>query len=280
MGEGGRKVLFVDDEPGIRMTLPQILQMHGYKVTTTASVAEALAAMQTDRFDVLISDLNIGQPGDGFTVVSAMRRTQPHAVTLILTGYPAFETALEAIRCQVDDYLVKPTAIEHLVGTIERNLSQHTPTTQIVPQKLSVFLRKNKAAIAERWLKELQAEDVFGSSRLTPEEIVENIPAWIDELITMLDMYPGQVSVSGLEIAAEHGRKRRKQGVSIATLIGEIRLLRQAIYRLIQENLLSIHTSYVIGDMIAISDSLDRQARASLEGYSEMQGVIEKREVG
>ena len=44
-------------------------------------------------FDVLLSDLNIGQPGDGFTVVSAMRRVQPKAATFILTGYPDFDTA-------------------------------------------------------------------------------------------------------------------------------------------------------------------------------------------
>ena len=78
------------------------------------NVSDALAAISEDRFDVLIADLNIGMPGDGFTVVSAMRRTQPEAVTIILTGYPAFETALEAIRSQVDDYAVKPANIERM----------------------------------------------------------------------------------------------------------------------------------------------------------------------
>jgi ActR/RegA family two-component response regulator len=45
-------------------------------------------------------------------VVSAMRHTEPAAVNFILTGYPAFETTLEAIRQQVDDYLIKLTEIE------------------------------------------------------------------------------------------------------------------------------------------------------------------------
>ena len=75
----------------------------------------------TETFDVLLSDLNIGNPGDGLTVVSAMRRTQPEAVTMILTGYPAFETALEAIRQQVDDYIVKPADVPALVRAIEAN---------------------------------------------------------------------------------------------------------------------------------------------------------------
>src|SRR6185437_1901780 len=103
-----RRLLFVDDEATIRITLSAILSKHGFKVTVAATVAEALQKITSQQFDILLSDLNIGNPGDGLTVVSAMRRTQPEAVTMILTGYPAFETALEAIRQQVDDYIVKP----------------------------------------------------------------------------------------------------------------------------------------------------------------------------
>ncbi len=98
------RILFVDDEEAIRITLSAVLSKHGYQVDVAATVGEALSRITNDRFDVLIADLNVGQPGDGFTVVSAMRRTQPDCVTFILTGYPAFETALEAIRSQVDDY--------------------------------------------------------------------------------------------------------------------------------------------------------------------------------
>src|SRR5881227_1237989 len=113
------RILFVDDEAGIRKTLKLILEQHGFKVTTAATVPEALEQINHATFEVLLSDLNIGQPGDGFTVVSAMRRVQPEAVTIIITGFPAFETALEAIRSQVDDYIVKPTDAKHLVATIQ-----------------------------------------------------------------------------------------------------------------------------------------------------------------
>src|SRR3954447_14219295 len=131
------RVLFVDDEPYIRLTMPPILQMHDFEVTTCATVAEALATMQNETFDVLIADLNIGQPGDGFTVVSAMRRTQPSAVTIILTGYPAFETALQAIRSQVDDYVVKPADVAELVRLINDKLVNHTPTHHLEVKSVS-----------------------------------------------------------------------------------------------------------------------------------------------
>ena len=74
------RILFVDDEAGIRLTLGPILEKHGFAVMTAASVSEALELINHETFDVLLSDLNIGQPGDGFTVVSAMRRVQPEAV--------------------------------------------------------------------------------------------------------------------------------------------------------------------------------------------------------
>lgn len=117
-----KRILFVDDEPNIRLTLPSVLQENGYEVSTAASVAEALSKITSSRFDVLVSDLNIGEPGDGFRVINAMRDRQPRCVTVILTGYPDFETAIEGIRKQVDEYLVKPADINALLETLHRKL--------------------------------------------------------------------------------------------------------------------------------------------------------------
>jgi two-component system response regulator AtoC len=68
--------------------------------------------------------LNIDQPGDGFAVVRAMRQVNPHCVVVILTGYPAFESAVEGIHQQVDDYLTKPADIETLVGVLKQKISE------------------------------------------------------------------------------------------------------------------------------------------------------------
>jgi DNA-binding NtrC family response regulator len=103
------RILVVDDEESIRSMLQLVLQKEGFTVTTVGTVMDALALISHLHFDVLISDLNIGHPADGFVVVSAMRRTQPDASTFILTGYPDFETALEALRQDVGDYLIKGT---------------------------------------------------------------------------------------------------------------------------------------------------------------------------
>jgi DNA-binding NtrC family response regulator len=117
-----KRLLFVDDEEGIRNTLPTILERRGFHVRVAASVPEALSEIRSHKFDVLLSDLNIGQDGDGFTVIRAMRMAHPKCVAILLTGYPAFETAVQAIEDEVDGYMVKPADINSLVSTIERKL--------------------------------------------------------------------------------------------------------------------------------------------------------------
>ena len=98
----------MDDEPSIRLTLPPLLRERGFQVQVAANVSEALAAIKAQRFDVLLSDINIDRESDGFTVVQAMREANPDAVTILLTAYPAFETAVHSIRVEVDDYFRKP----------------------------------------------------------------------------------------------------------------------------------------------------------------------------
>jgi len=68
------RILFVDDEPLLRTAWSEILAREGFRVTAASSVAEALALITSEQFQVLLADLNIGQTGDGFTIASAMRR--------------------------------------------------------------------------------------------------------------------------------------------------------------------------------------------------------------
>lgn len=117
-----KQILFVDDEDSIRLTLSLVLQQRGYDVEVAASVREAIGKITSNRFDVLLSDLNIGEAGDGFAVVRAIREVNSGCVTIILTGYPGFETAVEGIR-QENDNLVKPADIDFLVDTVERKLA-------------------------------------------------------------------------------------------------------------------------------------------------------------
>ncbi|HEU5453402.1 MAG TPA: response regulator [Terriglobales bacterium] len=260
-------MLFVDDEPSIRLTLPSILDMHGFEVYAVGSVADALNAINSRTFDVLLADLNIGEPGDGFTVVSAMRRSQPDAVTIILTGFPAFETALEAIRAQVDDYVVKPANIEHLLHTIEQRLVDHQPHRPVPLRRVSAILRDSVDDVVRQWLVLVSADEELQQVRLSEAERSDHVPGMIYEMVDMLQLHPESVSDDALQAAAHHGRTRRRQGYNVPMLLKEGQLLRRVISQIVQQNLLAVDISHLIGDLIQSGESIDRQVKRSVEAF-------------
>jgi DNA-binding NtrC family response regulator len=122
-GHSSASILFVDDEPSIRLTLPPILVEQGFTVRVAASVASALAEISTHKFDVLLSDLNISKPRDGFLVMNAARAANPLCVAILLTGCPDFDGEAEVEKNDLDGYLVKPADIENLMNIIDQKLA-------------------------------------------------------------------------------------------------------------------------------------------------------------
>ena len=269
------RVLCVDDEPSIRVMLPAVLQHNGYEVTATATVAEALSEISVHPYDVLIADLNIGQPGDGFTVVSAMRRTQPGCVNFILTGYPAFETALQALRSQVDDYLVKPADIPHMLALIEQRLKSRPEARKLAAdRRVSQVLREQVFEITQRTLELMKAEPALALLPLSDEQRIKNIPRVVEQLAQMLESSQPGTAESGMHKAvACLGKEEFKHGYSIPLLAIHIRLLERAIYGVISENLLALNLSYLMRDLERLNESLSIQLEATLKSYLDAAGV-------
>ena len=265
---GNVRILFVDDEPNIMLTMPAILRLHGYDVTAVGTVSEALAQITTAHFDVLLSDLNIGHPGDGFTVVSAMRRTQPTCITLILTGYPGFDSALEAIRSQVDDYLIKPAVIPNLIKLIEQKLQNPKPGTGAASKRISQVLRENAFEITQRALKEMKSDPLLGATPITDEQRIEFIPRKLENLAAILESTePGQVTDDAIQNAKAHGVKRYQQGYTIPLLVVHVRFVEQAIYDVIHEHMLSLNLSYFMFDLKRLNASLSIQLEHMLQAF-------------
>jgi len=257
-------ILFVDDEPGIRLTLPVILQQHGYQVSAVSSVAEAIQKLSLQRFDVLIADLNIGEPGDGFTVVSAMRRVQPACVNIILTGYPAFENALRAIRAQVDDFLVKPAEVHTLVEAIEERLLRPEQLRHTCNQRLAECLRENAQRIVGRALEHMKGQPRLARIRLSDQERVDHINAIVAEILQTLE---GQLQ-SPPRASVNYGRRRKKQGYSLSMLVDDRRAIDSAIHDVVKEKLLQLDLSRLLDDLARLNDCLDSHLQQSLAGFT------------
>jgi DNA-binding NtrC family response regulator len=91
------RVLLVDDDDAIRNMMSTSLESKGFKVVAVGGVTEALKCIATESFEVLITDLHMPNAGDGFTVISAMRHSQPTVLTMLVSGYPDVKSAMEAI---------------------------------------------------------------------------------------------------------------------------------------------------------------------------------------
>src|ERR1700734_931414 len=117
------RILLAEDDDAVRDMLQVALERDGFEGAAVANVRDALRCIATENFDALLSDLHMPHAGDGFTVVSAMRHTHPQAATLVLSGYPALDEALSAIRIQADKVLVKPIQLALLRETIREKLA-------------------------------------------------------------------------------------------------------------------------------------------------------------
>jgi DNA-binding response OmpR family regulator len=262
------RLLFVDDENSIRVTLTAILQQEGFDVTACATVPEAIEAINKNQFDVLISDLNVGEPGDGFTVVSAMRRVQPQVITFILTGYPDFESALRAIRSQVDDYITKPADVRNMVQSIRNHLANPKPVHLPIPTKrVSDVLRDNKKQVVDAWCKLVMAEKGLAALKLSRAERVDHLPKILDSIAERIENHPEDPNLETMQAAAQHGAIRFDQGYSIPQIVQEERFLQRVISSTLQAHLLVIDISMLIPDMVAIGECLASQLEESIRAY-------------
>src|ERR1700680_2463706 len=100
------RILFVDDDASSLLTLPRVLAKF-FDVTSVGTIDNALAEIRTEKFDILLSDLNLPQRNAGFAVIEAMRKAQPRCINFILTGYPADESFRRANGHGVADYFIK-----------------------------------------------------------------------------------------------------------------------------------------------------------------------------
>jgi ActR/RegA family two-component response regulator/signal transduction histidine kinase len=262
------RLLFVDDDDGLRTALGAVLAHHGFKLTAVGSVPEALELISSQKFDVLLADLNIGEPGDGFTVVSAMRRVQPDACTFILTGYPDLETAVQAIRSQVDDYFAKPLHIDRLIAAISEVRQGRRPPGKSLPtRKVAQVLHELSPRICDRWLRRIAQYPELAAIPLTDDERSDHVPAMMEELIRRLEGSLGQLSEAGTDAARKHGKTRYLQGYTIPQILLETRVLQQVLSATIHENLLALDLSTLVDDILEIGETLQADVEVSIRVY-------------
>ena len=111
------RVLIVDDEKSIRVTLCEFLRNDGYEAEMAEDASAALGLLGREAFDVVVSDIVL--PGmTGIELLKAVRQTAPRVLVILMTGEPTVNTAAEAVRAGAFDYLCKPITKEAILRVV------------------------------------------------------------------------------------------------------------------------------------------------------------------
>jgi DNA-binding response OmpR family regulator len=121
------RVLLVDDDEGVRNMMRASLEGRGFDVIPATGVTQALKLIAAESFDVLITDLHMPNPSDGVAVVTAMRRSQPDVLRLLVSGYPYVKSEMDAIVLEADEILVKPFDLGKLADLVREKMLTRKP---------------------------------------------------------------------------------------------------------------------------------------------------------
>jgi signal transduction histidine kinase len=147
----GTRLLVVDDEESVALTVSEVLRLDGYDVDTALSGAEAIARLQSNSYDLVLTDLHM-EGGDGISVLSEVRRAAPLTIAIVLTGFASLESAIAAMRQGAYDYLVKPCIIDDMKHTIQRGLEHRRLmlAEQEARENLELLNRELERRVEER----------------------------------------------------------------------------------------------------------------------------------
>ncbi len=116
-------ILIVDDEPIARQSLSDILRLEGHNVVSVASGEAAVDYLRNYAVDLMIVDLKM--PGmNGLDVIQVANQLAPDAQIILLTAYGSMESAVEALRQRVHDYLLKPASPNQIIESVRRGLER------------------------------------------------------------------------------------------------------------------------------------------------------------
>src|SRR5512146_2263408 len=116
-------ILVVDDERVARQSLTDVLRLEGFTVHSVPNGQAAVEQVRTHPVELMIVDLRM--PGmDGLEVVQVVNQISPEAEVVLLTAFGTTESAIQALRLRIHDYLLKPAAPAQVINSIKKGLAR------------------------------------------------------------------------------------------------------------------------------------------------------------
>lgn len=172
------RVLVVDDEDSVMLTIQSILEMDGHVVIGATTGQEALDLLRSQPFDVVLTDLRLENGIDGLDILRQAQTVSADAVGIMLTGYASLDSAVHALRAGAYDYLLKPCDVLELRAAVHRGLER---------SRLAAALRQRADDLQ-------QANETIRALNLELEHRVEQATAELKEQLVARDEFMATVS--------------------------------------------------------------------------------------
>jgi DNA-binding response OmpR family regulator len=267
------RVLLVDDDTMVLDMVSEGLNGKGFEVVAANGVTEALHRIATEKFDVLITDLHMPNAGDGFTVVTAMRHSQPNALTLLVSGYPDVQSAMDTIVMEADEIIVKPFEVGKLAQLVKEKVLARKPVVPSIKESVSAILQRCSTTVIADWLTRTKNTPELNHLPLTDGERTGHLPKLVEDLIVRLGK-PNTIGNEGnttvCAAAVAHGKLRFLQAYTPSMLIHESRILQVTIFGTLQGNLNSLNFSLLLPDIMTVADEVEVQLTQTMNGFMEV----------
>jgi DNA-binding NtrC family response regulator len=195
------RILVVEDERAIQLALSGLLGRAGYDVSLAGSGDEALARLEESAFDLVLTDLALGQGASGMDVLRAAKRLRPETVVVMITAHGSETIAVEAMKAGAEDYVPKPFDNEEIRLVVQRALER-------------TRLERDNRELLDRVQREYAFESLIGSGPAM-QRVFETIRKVAETDITVL--VRGE-SGTGKELVAQalHNRSQRRNRPFVA----------------------------------------------------------------
>src|SRR5512147_2479257 len=139
-------ILIVEDEETLRESVKRIFTKEGYAVDGAESAEKGLLLLETNLYDVVISDIIL--PGmDGIEMLTKVREQLPDQIFIIVTAYASLDTSVKALRAGAYDYIMKPIIHEEIKQVVRNALRQKTLQVENVLLKREIAKDHNFSSI-------------------------------------------------------------------------------------------------------------------------------------
>jgi DNA-binding response OmpR family regulator len=181
-------ILVVDDEPVARQSMTDILRLEGYTVNSVPNGQSAVEYVRTHPVELMIVDLRM--PGmDGLEVVQVVNQISPETEVILLTAFGSTESAIQALRLRIHDYLLKPAPPTQVVNSVKKGLSRRDARLKIRGNPTAADMDEG---IAEFTLKDGTHIDLSRRQVRKKDKVMHLTPAE-GRLLRVLIENPGRV---------------------------------------------------------------------------------------